>query len=67
MRLKRSTIAPVCFTESMDHLVIGTKYIKVMSFYTYPSSFVEGFLAPMIMDPHYYIDMVTEHSELDQY
>ena len=65
MRNKRSTIAPVCFSESRNYLMIGTKYIKVLSFYKYPTNFIEGFLAPMIMDPHYYIDMVTEHSELN--
>lgn len=62
---RRSTIAPVCFIENRNHLIIGDKYVKIMSFFGYPFEFIEGLLAPHITNSDYYLDIVTERSDLD--
>lgn len=64
-KARRTTVAPVCFIEHTGELIIGDKYIKVMSFWGYPTMFTEGFLAPLIGGQHYYVDMLTEQTDLD--
>ena len=38
-KARRTTVAPVCFIEHTGELIIGDKYIKVMSFWGYPTMF----------------------------
>lgn len=62
---RRSTIAPVAFAEHEDYLIKGDKYEKVLTFWEYPTEFVEGYLAPFLLNPNYTMDMRTEQIDLD--
>ena len=62
---RRTTIAPICFIEKSHYLLIGDKFVQVMTFWGFPQTYIEGLLAPFITSPDYVLDMVTEKSDLD--
>ena len=67
MRLlnRRSTIAPTAFAEHEDYMIKGDKFEKVLTFWEYPTEFIEGYLAPFLLNSNYTMDMRTEQIDLD--
>lgn len=62
---RKTTYAPISFVEKNNYFIMGDKYVRVLSFVKYPNLFVEGLIAPLVTSPHYDIDIMVEHTDLD--
>ena len=62
---RKMTYAPVAFSEKSNYMIIGDKFVRVLSFVKYPDLFVEGLLAPLVTQTSFDMDIVVESTDLD--
>lgn len=62
---RKMTYAPVAFTEKRNYMIIGDKFIRVLSFIKYPDLFVEGLLSTLVTQAAFDVDIVIESTDLD--
>lgn len=46
-------------------MIIGDKFVRVLSFVKYPDLFIEGLLAPLVTQTAFDMDIVVESTDLD--
>lgn len=62
---RKMTYAPVAFSEKSNYMIIGDKFVRVLSFVKYPDLFIEGLLAPLVTQTAFDMDIVVESTDLD--